>query len=159
MAIPFFTLTMSIIELGIMFSAASLLEGATGSASRLIRTGQIQQSTSDPTAQQEIFMEALCNAAPVLINCAEIDLEVLNIGSFGSFDSFQAQRDLDGNIQSQGFDAGGVSNVILIRVGYRYQLMTPLIGSLLGQNGTGTQYFISTIVLQTEPYEFQGEGV
>ncbi len=157
MSIPFVTLTMSIIEMAIMFSTASILEGATGSAARLIRTGQIQQATSDPAGQEQMFRDAICRHAAALVNCDNVDIEVTNIGTFGSYDSYQPQYDADGNIDSRGFDAGGVSNVILVRTGYRYTLMTPFINMLLGEHGTGTRYFMSTIVLQIEPYEFQGE--
>ena len=44
MAIPYTILSVAIIEIAIMYSAAAMLEGATGAASRLIKTGQIQQA-------------------------------------------------------------------------------------------------------------------
>lgn len=157
LAAPFFTVIMGIIEMSIMFATASILEGGTNTAARLIRTGQIQQTTSDPEAQEELFREAFCEHAAILVNCADVDIEVINIGDFGSFDDFEPEFDEDGNMASQGFDAGSVSDYMLVRTGYRYNLMTPLIGSLLGEGGTNTRYFMSTIVLQTEPYEFVGE--
>lgn len=157
LAAPFFMVIMGIIEMAMMFTAASILEGATGSAARMIRTGQIQQASADPTAQQEMFREALCNHAAVLVDCDNIDVEVVNIGNFSSFDDYQPQFDDDGNLESQGFEAGEDQDVMLIRTGYRYNLMTPLIGSLLGEGGTHSRYFMSTIVLQTEPYEYVDE--
>ena len=154
-AIPFFTLIMSIFEMAIMFAAASLLEGATGNAARLIRTGQIQQATTDPGAQERMFRDAICNSAAVLVNCEDVDIEVQQLDGFGGYTSSAAQFDGDGNLSSQGFNAAGVNDVVLVRTGYRYQLMTPLIGSLLGAGESNSQYFISTIVLQVEPYEFR----
>ena len=42
LAIPYLMLTLGIIEIAIMYASASLLEGATNSASRMIRTGELQ---------------------------------------------------------------------------------------------------------------------
>ncbi|MDB2682932.1 pilus assembly protein [Alphaproteobacteria bacterium] len=157
LAIPFFTLTLAIIEMAIMFTTASVLEGATGSTARLIRTGQIQQGAANPTAQEEMFRDAFCGNITALVKCSDVEIEVVNMGSFGSYNSNLPQFDGNGDLVSRGFDAGGVSDVILIRAGYRYRLMTPFVNMLLGEGSTGTRYFMSTIVLQTEPYEFVGE--
>lgn len=150
LAIPYVFLTVGIIELSIMYAAASLLEGATGSASRLIRTGQIQQGSGDP---ETVFRDAICAYATVLINCNEVQLEVQTMGSFGDFSG--PSYDGDGNLNTSGFDAGGVSDRVLIRVAYRYTMMTPFIGPLLA-GPDNSHLFVSTIVLQTEPYEFEG---
>ena len=141
-----------------MFSAATMLEAATGKASRLIRTGQIQLATPNPASQEQLFRDELCRRAVVLVKCNEIEVEAINAGSFSNSSSFAAQFDADGNLVSSGFDPGGVSSVILIRTAYRYRLMTPLVNLLLGENGTGTRYFLSTVALQTEPYEFDVNG-
>lgn len=150
--IPYLTLSLGIIELALMYSAGSLVEGATGSASRLIRTGQIQQSGADP---ETMFRNAFCEFATVLVVCDDIEVEVQQLASFDDADAMGPQYDEDGNFTSQGFDTGGSNDRVLIRVAYRYELMTPLIGPLLGGSDSSIE-FLSTIVLQTEPYEFEG---
>ena len=151
--IPYLILSLGIIELSLMYAAGSLLEGATGSAARLIRTGQVQQATSvDP---QDMFRDRLCDYAQVLISCNDVEIEVVPMTSYTDFASLTPSFDGDGNMISQGFNAGGSNERILIRVAYRYEMLTPLVGPLLsGQDGGTT--FVSTIVLQTEPYEFEG---
>jgi Flp pilus assembly protein TadG len=156
-AIPFFILILSIFEMSLMFATASMLEGATGGASRMIRTGQIQQASADPGAQEQIFRDELCDRVSVLINCNDVQIQVVNMGSFGNFGNFAAQYDGNGDLDNTGFEVGGVNDVVLVRIGYRYKLMVPFVNLLLGANGTGTQYFMSTIVMQVEPYEFTGE--
>lgn len=153
-AVPFVYMLVAIIELSMMFTSASLLESSTSAASRQIRTGAIQEAASTPAAQEALFRNVLCERASVLMDCDEIQVESVNIGAFGSYQDFLPQLDGDGNLVSQGFDAGGVSDVILVRTFYRYNFMTPLIGQFLGEGLTGTRAFMSTIVLQTEPYEF-----
>ncbi|MCB1532949.1 MAG: pilus assembly protein [Alphaproteobacteria bacterium] len=150
--IPYLTLSLGIIELALMYSAGSLLEGATGSAARLIRTGQVQQAGGD---QQQMFRDAVCGFATVLIDCDDVQIEVQQLASFSDVDSMNAQYDEDGNFVPQGFDPGGSNDRVLIRVAYRYTMMTPFIGPLLAGPDNSIQ-FLSTIVLQTEPYEFAG---
>ena len=101
MAIPYFMLSLGIMELSIMYASASLLEGATGSAARLIRTGQVQQAGGS----QEIFEDAICSYAAVLIDCNDVVVEVVQMDSFTDYDDMAPQVDEDGNMISQGFCA------------------------------------------------------
>ncbi len=147
---PYMLISLAIIELSLMFMSASLLEGATDSAARLIRTGQVQQGAGDP---ETMFRDALCNYAVVLIDCNTMVIEVTTLTNYADYTP--PIYDGSGNMVTSGFNAGGSNDKILIRVAYSYSMMTPLVGTLL--NGSdGATLFISTIVLQTEPYEFQG---
>lgn len=153
LAIPYLMLTLGIIELAIMYTSASLLEGATNSAARMIRTGQIQQADSgDP---ETMFRDELCDYANALIACGDVEVEVLQMDSFSDFGDMAPVYDGDGNMVSQGFDAGGANDRVLIRVAYRYEMMTPFIGPVLG-GADSSWLFMSTVVLQTEPYDFEG---
>ena len=54
-------------------------------------------------------------------------------------------------------DAGGSDDVVLIRVGYRYEFKTPLIGRMLGDTtGTNSQLHVATVIVRNEPFEFEG---
>jgi len=154
LAAPYLLLTLGIIELSIMYASASLLEGATSSAARAVRTGQIQQSGGDPEAE---FRDRMCDYATVLIDCNDVIIEVQQMASFGDFGGMAPSYDGDGNLVSSGVDPGGSGDRVLIRVGYRYQMMTPLIGPLMG-GPDSSRLFMSTIVLQSEPYDFDGAG-
>ena len=154
LAIPYLMLSLGIIELSVMYTSASLLEGATGSASRMIRTGQLQQDGGDP---ETLFRDGLCEYAVVLINCNDVVVEAVQMDSFADFDTYAPSYDGDGNMVSQGFNAGGSNDRVLIRVAYRYEMMTPFIGTLIA-GPTSSRLFMSTVVLQTEPYDFAGAG-
>ncbi len=147
---PYMLISLAIIEVSLMFMSASLLEGATDSAARLIRTGQVQQTAGDP---ETMFRNALCSYAVVLIDCNTMVIEVTTLTNYADYTA--PTYDAGGNMVTSGFDAGGSNDKVLIRVAYSYSMMTPLVGTLL--NGSdGATLFVSTIVLQTEPYEFQG---
>lgn len=154
LVVPYLLLTLSIIELSIMYASASLLEGATGSAARAIRTGEIQQSGADP---EVAFRERLCNFAIILIDCNDVVIEVQQMASFGDFGSLAPTYDSDGNLVSSGVNPGGSNDRVLIRAAYRYPMMTPFIGQLMGGENN-SRLFMSTIVLQSEPYDFEGAG-
>ncbi len=148
--IPYITLSLGIMEISLMFMSASLLEGATDSAARLVRTGQIQQGAGDP---ETVFRQALCDYATVLVRCDDMIIEVTTLNNYTDYTP--PTYDVNGDMVTAGFNAGGSNDKVLIRVAYRYSMMTPLVGPLL--NGPdGSTLFVSTIVLQTEPYEFQG---
>lgn len=153
LSIPFVFLVIGIIEVAIMFAAAAMLEGATNAAARLVRTGQIKNQ-ADP---QAAFRDALCDYTVALVNCNELVFESIPLDSFLDAQDMEPQYDEDGNMTSSGFDPGGSSDRVLIRVSYRYEMMTPFIGPLLG-GADKSILFISTIVLQTEPYDPQEDG-
>ena len=76
--------------------------------------------------------------------------------SFGDALAFPpAGFDEEGNLEDQQFDSGGVSDVVMIRTAYQYPIKTPLFQILMTNNGGDTRAMLSTIVLQTEPYEFE----
>ena len=154
-ALPLIYFMLSIIEVALMFTTSIVLEGATSDASRLVRTGQVQQAGA---GGQAMFEDALCRAMSVLASCNDIEYEVVEIGDgWGSASGNTANFDDDGAFQSQGFDPGGVSDVVLIRAVYNYPLKTPIMSQFFGDAGKTTRMMMSTVVLQTEPYDFEDD--
>ena len=150
-AFPFIYLLIGIIELSVMFAAMSTLDAATNDASRLIRTGQAQTS-GDP---QQLFEDLLCERASVFLDCSEIQYEVITMNGFSDFASYPASYDEDGNLQSGGFDAGSVDDIILIRTAYKYPLLTPLLGAAFSDAPNNSKLMVTTVVLETEPYDVE----
>jgi Flp pilus assembly protein TadG len=156
LALPLIVMIIGTIEIALMFTTQSLLDASTSTAARLIRTGQIQQS--DAANQEQLFRDTLCGFAKILIPCGEIQFQVDDLDNFGDADGAPPpQFDDEGNLQNQGFSTGGENDVVLIRVAYRYSIITPLMQFVLTNRGDGSRIMMSTVVLQTEPYEFTGE--
>lgn len=154
--VPFVFLLVGLIEVSLMFAANSMLQDATAQAARVVRTGQVQEAAGDP---EQVFRDQLCYVANIFLNCSNVQYEVVHLNSFTDAETNVPTFDVDGNLMSQGFDPGGSSDVILIRTVYRYPLMTPFIGPLLADGPNQTKFMMSTIVLQTEPYEFEAGAV
>lgn len=149
-AFPFIYLLVGIVELSIMFAAMSTLDSATNDAARLIRTGQVQQTNGDP---QEMFEELLCSKVSGFLPCASIKYEVITMSGFSDFASYPATFNEDGELESAGFNPGSVDDVVLIRTAYRYPLLTPLLGAAFADGPNNTKLMVTTVVLETEPYD------
>ncbi len=152
-AIPLFVMIFGIVEVGMYFAAGLVLEGASASAGRTVRTGAAQLS-ADP---DETFRTALCDHAEVMLDCSKIQYEVIHIGSdsFAGAENMSPEFDEDGNLVPRGFDVGNSNDIIMIRTVYRYEFITPFIGALMtGDAGRNWMNHISTSVIKAEPYVF-----
>jgi len=151
--IPFIFMIVGIIEMAMVFTAQSLLEASMSQAAREIRTGQIQQGGGELD-----FQDTICGYAAILIPCDQIQYQVVSLDDFASAEDFpDATFDEDGNLENQSFDAGGASDVVLVRTVYAYPIMTPLFQPVLANNGAFRRTLMSTMVLQTEPYVWGAE--
>lgn len=151
-AIPFFMLIVGLLEMSLMFTSATVLEGGTVAASRLIRTGQAQLSGDAET----LFADRLCDQVSSIIPCGSLRYEVIHPpgNTFDDADGMPPSFDADGNLDPDGFDPGGVSDVVVIRTAYRYRFITPFVAHLFANNSDNGITLLSTVTLRNEPYNF-----
>ena len=153
LALPFFALLIGSVEFSLAFAASYMLEGGTVEAARLVRTGEAVDSGDPETA----FKDRLCDQVSFLIPCNDIVYESIVLDSFASASDFAPQYDASGNMVSQGFSAGASENVVMVRVFYKYEFMTPFIGNLVTNGGgSSSMNLMSTAVIKNEPYTFGG---
>ncbi len=151
--IPFILMVIGIIEMALMFASQSLLEASTAEGARQIRTGAVQQGGGET-----LFQNTLCDYASIFIDCDDLQYQVVSIPSFEEAQNFpDVSFDDEGNLEDQTFDAGGVSDVVMIRTAFKYAIKTPMMRFILTNNSDGNRILLSTVVLQTEPYEFEEE--
>ena len=156
-AIPMAFIIAGMVEVGMMSTAGTLLQGATDDAARLIRTGQAQTS-ADP---QGMFEDMLCDKVDLLIDCDDLVYEVIKIDEGTGFGGLAANMmliepvfDPDGNLVAQGFDAGNENSLIIVRVTYNYPLLSPFVGPVMSDNNNNTRLLMATAIIQNEPYQF-----
>lgn len=155
-ALPFFILLMGMIEVSLYFAAGTVLEGGAAAASRTIRTGQAQTS-ADP---ETVFETALCNHVRAMLNCDNIQYEVIHVdeGTFAGSENYAPEFDADGNLVPSGFATGNSNDVVMVRTFYRYSFLTPFIGAMMtGGVGDNTMVHMAVSVLRAEPYNFGEE--
>jgi Flp pilus assembly protein TadG len=150
--LPFFMMIMGLLEVAFMYASATVLEGGTVAAARMVRTGQAQHS-ADAT---ETFKTTLCDQVSALIPCADLVFEAIHPpdNTFADADGIPPQFDSHGNLVSQGFDPGGVNDVVVMRVAYRYHYMTPFVSNMFTNNTDGSVLLMSTVTVKNEPYDF-----
>lgn len=146
----FMVLLLAAFEFGFMLLIQSMLDNAARDAARLILTGQAQTS-GDPTST---FSTLLCNEVSTLIPCGSI---VYQAQVFNNWSSAQTAvnnpppRDKNGNMVSQGFNAGTQGQIMAVTVSYNYPFFTPWIGGLVG-GATNSAYLQSVVIFENEPY-------
>lgn len=153
-AMPFFLMIVGILEIAMFFAAGTVLEGGAASASRLIRTGQLQ-AQADP---EEAFRTALCDHVSSMIPCHRLQYEVILLeeGTFSAISNYEPEFDDDGNLIPAGFSMGGSSDVILVRTVYRYTFLTPFLGSIItGDAGRNWSMHTAMSVIKAEPFSHE----
>ncbi len=156
LALPLYMMIMGIIETALFFTAGAVLEGASASAARLIRTGQVQTAT-EPEA---FFEEELCDNAVMMLDCSKLQYEVIHVSpnTFTEAENYESEFDEDGNLIPGPFNPGNSNDVTIIRAAYRYEFLTPFLGAMMtGDTDTNALTHVATVVLKAEPYDFGEE--
>jgi len=145
------------VEVGMLSTAGTLLQGATDDAARLIRTGKAQQSGD----AQTMFENALCDKVDIMMDCNDLVYEVIKIdedqgfgGIAGNMMLVEPTFDPNGDLVAGGFDPGVENSLVIARVSYRYPLFSPFVGPILADRGDNTKLLMSTAIIQNEPYDF-----
>lgn len=141
-------LLVGLFELAIMLHTMVVVEGATGVAGRMVRTGQTQ-STDDPIVS---FKTALCNELYSVIGCDKLTIDVRTAANFAGI-SFGLEFDDSGTAVNTQFSAGTASDIVVVTVAYNWTFFTPLVYVFLGDGGGPTKLIYSTAVFRNEPFE------
>jgi len=145
LAVPFLTIFFAIIETGYMFFLAILLEGATADAARQIRTGVVQESGSP----LDKFQQILCEQMFGLIACPQSF--VIDVRNFSRFEDAVLPT-MSSTQAGSTFVAGNPGDVVVVRVAFSWNFITPFLGTLLGEVDGGERTFISSAAFRNEPW-------
>ena len=143
----FLLLSFGIIEVSLLHLAASSIEGQVSAASRQIRTGNVQNS-ADPL---EAFKDILCGGT-TFIDCSNLIIDVRKFNSFSDV-TYPDFIDDDGEAENNEFEVPGAGDTVLVRVAYRWKILTPFLTTYLGDAGGSSTLLHSAAVFRTEPYE------
>lgn len=155
LVMPFLLTIFCIIELAVYFAYNMILQGAVQDASRLIRTGQLQQMSEADDALAA-FLDAVCDGA-FLMDCDAFEYQVEQLDDFDDADIAPSIDD-DGVMDPPSqFNIGDVTAgcVALVRVTYPYQFITPFFADVWSDYPNNVKLLVSTVVFQVEPYDFE----
>lgn len=149
-AMPFFLLTVGMVELGAAFMVNRVLDNAALEASRLIRTGQAQKASFDPTQ----FKNEVCRRmTDVLCRPGRLTIDVRKYSQFGELAAMPSMFDDEGDLRDDtSFDMGGANDIVVARLIYRWPMMSSVIHSDAGDTGDMQRLLYSTVVFRNEPF-------
>ncbi|MGH6799670.1 MAG: TadE/TadG family type IV pilus assembly protein [Roseiarcus sp.] len=147
---PVFILLMLVVfELGYCLFAQSVLDGATRTAARQIRTGQVQTSGT-PLGT---FQAVLCSGLNGMLPCGSVQTDVESFQTFSSMSSgLTLNTDSSGNMTNNAFAPGSPSQPVAVRVAYNYHFFTPWVAQVLSPGGSNNLLLLSTVIFRNEPF-------
>lgn len=144
----FLFLVFAIFETAILYTIATVMEGEVALASRAIRTGQLQQEADPETA----FTEVLCSNLDNVLNCDNVIVDVRTFDDFGEM-TFPDFVDEDGNASGNQFLPGDADEIVLVRIAYVYNIVTPYLAEILPPVGSNTVILFSGAAFKNEPFQ------
>ena len=149
-AAPFFFLLFAMIEIAAVFLTGTVLENAVLEASRQIRTGQAQSGGMS----QAGFRQEVCDRIGVVGSCDRLEIDVKVFQDFGDVDQ-SSPIDEGGEMDTSdfGWDPGDAGDIVLVRVFYRWSLLTPNFGGALSNMKDNQRLISAATVFRNEPFD------
>jgi Flp pilus assembly protein TadG len=138
------------LEVGIAYGAQASLQNAANAAARMIRTGQVQSGS----LTQQQFRTLICNNVQPLLGCdTNLQIDVESYSGFGTA-NFSAPLLADGTLNPalSKYQPGNPCDVVLLRVFYKWQVITPLISPLMANMPNNTMLMSASAAFRNEPY-------
>jgi Flp pilus assembly protein TadG len=156
----FLALMFSVFEVGWFFYTNSVLDAATDMAGRLVRTGQIQESTTLTTPQQQydFLYDEICDIVDAWGDCSlRLTMEMQTFTSFAALAAATTPMTCadspPNEVAAIPFQLGLELQIVRVRVCLIYDTINPAIGANLAEGAQGQRHLISTMIFQNEPYE------
>jgi Flp pilus assembly protein TadG len=144
---PFLLLTFGIVETAMLYFIATTLEGQVASSGRQIRTGVVQAAGTPIDS----FKALLCGRLGGLIDCTNVIIDVRNYPDWNSV-GYPPFLDADGNASGNAFNPGGPGAIVVVRVAYRWTILTPFLGQFFGDGSGQTKLLYSAAAFRNEPF-------
>lgn len=152
-AFPFFAMLFLIVETGIMMFTEYSLQAGVTKAARLIRTGQAQTATMNAAT----FKSAVCAAASIGANCADVTVYVNSASTFSalqaSLPSFLAVGpSTNGTPSTPTYSCGGPLSVTAVVATYDWTILMPFLNFMGNFNGNTKFRMAGFAMFENEPY-------
>ncbi len=166
LAIPYFLVVFAIIETFLALVGEQLVTNATDTLARKLRTGQISN-----TITREEFRKQFCAEVSILITCSADEIRTpqklyIDLRRFNAFADLPKNIALVPNGQyfdldtsAFGFSPGGPSSINMLRVYYRWPVITDLVRPFLTRirplDGSMPSHFliVATDAFRNEAYQ------
>jgi len=144
-------LLVAILQVGVAFFAEQVLQSAAVAASRLVLTGQAQNSSMT----QSQFQNAICPSVQSLFTCTNIMIDVQNYSSFSSADysTPTLTYDANGNVTNQwSFAPGTAGSIVVVRFIYQWPVIGGPLSFGISNLANGKRLMMGVSAFRVEPY-------
>ncbi len=151
LAIPFAMVIFAVLESCVSFAAQQVLSNATDDISRMIRTGQLKNPNENDLKTR------ICNQLSVLVTSQCKTNLTIDLRSFNTFAEAAAVKIklTGGQLDTTGFkvEAGGAETRNMLRVFYKWPVMTDIMRRKMSNLSDGTILHIATATWRNEPFD------
>lgn len=150
-ALPFFFMMFSVLELALVFVLDSVMENATIETGRLVRTGQADAQNFNATT----FRTNLCSRMSIFSSgCASrVTVDVRRIPQFTNPNVPDPLGGASFNPNAAAYDGGNPGDIMLVRAWYQHTLLTPFLAQGLSKLNDGKAYLTATTAFRNEPWD------
>lgn len=150
-ALPFFFMMFSVLELALVFVLDSVMENATIETGRLVRTGQADAQNFNATT----FRTNLCSRMSIFSSgCAsKVTVDVRRIPQFTNPNVPDPLGGAAFDPNATAYDGGDPGDIMLVRAWYQHTLLTPFLAQGLSKLNDGKAYLTATTAFRNEPYD------
>lgn len=151
LALPFFIVLLAILEIGMILVLDAAVETSVASTGRLVRTGQAQQQAITPQDMKRRFCAEMVLVSSECELRSYMDVRVVN-NFTNPLDAGDPMYSGTLNPAKVVFQPGGPGDLIMVRIWYEHQVVTPFLQQALAKGTDGKVLLTTTTAFRNEPY-------
>lgn len=149
-AAPFFTMLIGLFEVCVIFIIMTTMEHGVAEAARNIRTGELQEAGGSAAT----FKAEVCKQTFGLLDCNnKLKVDVKQYDGFNDAKNDDPIKNGKVDDSALGFQPGEGGDIIVARVFYEWDIITPLISGPLANLDGGKRLLQATVAFRNEPFE------
>lgn len=148
---PLIFLIFCVVDLAFVLLISSTLDAAMAGGARLVRTGQIQQSSTNTVTNLQA--KVCAQMAWMQSDCLKhLSLDVRTYSSFTTASPPNPVSSGKFNTSALTYSPGAQGDVVVVRGYYQWPLFTPFLSQALSALGNGSVVITSTVAFKNEPW-------
>jgi Flp pilus assembly protein TadG len=152
-AVPFFMLLMSTVEMALMLWTSQQMEEAVFQGSRTMLTGESRTIYNNPGTAQTMFRDTLCANMTLISSCqGRLKVDVQTFASFATATSNSAVTAGALNTAAFGFQPATPSTIVVVRAVLSYPLTMSSWSQAFANLSNGERALMANIAFRTEPF-------
>lgn len=162
LAVPFFSIVVAILETSVVFLAGQVMDSAVQDVSRLIRTGQAQDSNMTAARYKELICERVYGLLPDCNTGDNLHVEIQTIDTFSDMDiqppvkwtcgAAETPASCNGWTRPELYSLGAGASIVTVQVYYKWPVIVPFGGLGLANLPDGRRLMGSATVFRNEPF-------